>query len=506
MRHRTILLIIFLTGVGNLCLSQDISRLRDSITANNLQKHIEFLCDEQKGGRKFASKEEADAANYIRDLFNRSELISSGEGFENYFQNYTLTYDTLMKFSIENQNYHINYISDFFSWEFCFLSDSNQEEIVYAGFGLDSDSYSDYRLIDVENKWVVVEINSPLDNNGNLLESFDFDKPIDYSQINLKKDIAKRNGAKGVIFRINSELYPDFLASNTNAWYHYRSKEMTSINNLIGTYPAIFTKNNSIDSLFGINTKQLNDEINTILIKRISPAGIFNTSVSFNIQKDQRHFHSQNVIGIIAGKDENVGLIISAHYDAVGLKDSVFYPGANDNASGTAALIELSKALSKTIKAGNIPEKSIAFVAFSGEEEGLVGSDYFVKNLPFKINSNLININIDGIGFLDPTREEKNRFTYLLTSKDEIDRIKPIVEEQLSRIFPPFSVVFLDDSYSSDHFSFFNEGYRAFCFMTGGAKNHTPDDTPETISYQNFESVTRYIFDFIQIYSPCLKD
>jgi hypothetical protein len=272
---------ILFPGFFNLCKAQDFLRFKDSITENTLRKHIEILCDKESGGRKFATQGEKNAANYIRDEFIKSGLTGSAKEIDNYFQNYTLSYDTLISFNIENQNKELFYLSDFFTWEFCFLHDKAKVDIVYAGFGIDGENYSDYKNIDVKNKWVVVEINSPIDSSGKLMDFFDFKKPMDFSQIYLKKEVAQENGAIGIIFKINSEEYPELLSKNANKWFVYRSKEIAAINRLIGTYPGIFAKQSAIDSLMSLNTKEFNERINSQLklvfhLRLISSSGILN--------------------------------------------------------------------------------------------------------------------------------------------------------------------------------------------------------------------------------------
>jgi hypothetical protein len=120
-----------------------------------------------------------------------------------------------------------------------------------------------------------------------------------------------------------------------------------------------------------------------------------------------------------------------------------------------------------------------------------------VKHNPILIDSNTININMDGIGFLDPTQQSKGDFTYILASEKEIARVKPELNKLASREMPPMSIIFLEDPNSSDHASFFYDGLHAMCFMTGGDFNHTAQDSPATLNYHNAKSVTRFAFDFV---------
>jgi hypothetical protein len=102
------------------------------------------------------------------------------------------TFDTLISFYIKNENKKLTDLYDFFTWEWCFLRDTQQLELIYAGFGLDRPDYSDYKNIDVKGKWVVVELNSPVDSSGNLVADVDFEKPGNYYDIEPKKLTAQK--------------------------------------------------------------------------------------------------------------------------------------------------------------------------------------------------------------------------------------------------------------------------------------------------------------------------
>lgn len=492
-------MLIFLM-LCNVCKAQNFSTFKDSIRKEILQKHLEILCDEQKGGRKFATQGEKNAAYYIREQFIKSGLANRSDEIENYFQNYVLNYDTLINFNIQNKNNTLSYVSDFLTWHFCFLPDTSIEELIYAGFGLDGENYSDYKNIDVKNKWAVVEFNSPIDSSGNLMDYFDFNKPHDKSQINQKKEIAQKNGARGIIFKINSDDYPAYRATDISIWKYYRSKDKLAENLMYGTFPAIFARHSAIDSLMGINTKKFNEQTNSILKKGLSVSGRGKATVSFKIDKQRRPFYSQNVIGILEGKKKIIGTIVSAHYDAVKLNDTLFYPGANDNASGTSAVIQLADVYSKIVKSGYIPKKSIAFIAFSGEEEGLVGSNYFIKHKPFLMDSTTININLDAIGVMDSERFEK-RGLYISAPESVLNKIQEEFTQIASQETPPISLEFNQYYQYSDNACFIYDGYPAMHLLSGWGPMHTPQDSPEIIDYNNFESVTRFVFDIILTYN-----
>ena len=280
---KNIVLFFIIIATCNLLKAQNFSTFRDSIVKENLEKDIMFLCDSSLSGRKIASTGEKKVANYIREQFVKSGLTGKiGENL-NYYQDFTLTYDSLLSFNIYNDNTSLDYISDFFTCEFCFLDDTSDVQLVYGGFGLERDDYSDYKNMDVKNKWVVVESNSPIDSTGKLLSNFDFNEPVNYEMYD-KKQIAQKYGARGIIFKIPSQRYiPEVLSRIAGNPYIYGTKENAALNLEIGTFPKIIAKKEQIDLLMGVNTRNLDTLINSKLRNKQSPAGIAGTKVSFTI-------------------------------------------------------------------------------------------------------------------------------------------------------------------------------------------------------------------------------
>jgi hypothetical protein len=499
---RMILFFIFVK-LCDLIVAQSISSFRDNISKENLEKHVNFLCDPGLSGRKFSTAGERKVAGYLQEQFARSGLAGNFGNCANYCQDFALNYDSLLSFNIYNDRARMEYLSDFFSFEFCFLTDVSAVELVYAGFGLDREDYSDYKDLNVKNKWVAVEINSPVDSSGKLTDQFDFNSPVKLSEMDEKKQTAQKHGASGIIFKVNSRKYlPEVLSHVIPGRSTYGTKESVAFNLAYGTFPGIIAKSGKIDSLMGVNTTDFNARVNSMLRNKQSPAGIAGADVTFNLKTKKIKFSSQNVIGVIKGKNEKAGIIISAHYDAVKDNDSLFYPGANDNAAGTAAVLQLSEVFSKISEAGYVPERSIAFVLFSGEEEGIVGSTSFVKNIPFETDSSTVNINLDCVGILD-TVNNKNGRASISAPENIINRYKEIFKDLNAKEVQPLELNFDNFYQYSDNASFSYEGYQAMHISTGGGEYiHSPQDRAELINYWNLVNVTRLIFDFACFLDP----
>ncbi|MEL1240764.1 M20/M25/M40 family metallo-hydrolase [Flavobacterium flavipallidum] len=208
---------------------------------------------------------------------------------------------------------------------------------------------------------------------------------------------------------------------------------------------------------------------------------------------------TQNVVGYIEGSDsqlKNEYIVIGAHYDHWGWgginsgskkKDTVaIHNGADDNASGVSALLCI---LEQVTKAKVKPKRSIIFVSFSGEEEGLLGSKYFIKHLPVPMASVKVMLNMDMVGRLNA--EKQIYMGGAGTFPDGVDLMKKIGEN--SGLNP---VIHAGDVGGSDHVSFYKAGISAVGFHTGGhPQYHTPEDDFDLINFKGGALVTQYIYN-----------
>ncbi|WP_276380956.1 M28 family metallopeptidase [Flavobacterium sp. H4147] len=208
---------------------------------------------------------------------------------------------------------------------------------------------------------------------------------------------------------------------------------------------------------------------------------------------------TQNVFGFIEGSDEklkNEFIVIGAHYDHWGWggigsgskkKDTVaIHNGADDNASGVSALLCILEEVSKLkVK----PKRSIIFVSFSGEEEGLLGSKYFVNHLPVKKESIKVMLNMDMVGRLNA--EKQIYMGGAGTFPNGVELMQNL--GQNSGLNP---VVFAGDVGGSDHVTFYKAGISAIGFHTGGhPQYHTPEDDIDLINFEGGALVSKYIYN-----------
>lgn len=207
---------------------------------------------------------------------------------------------------------------------------------------------------------------------------------------------------------------------------------------------------------------------------------------------------TQNVVGYIEGSDENLKnefIVIGAHYDHWGWggqasgskkKDVVaIHNGADDNASGVSALLCILEELSKT---KTKPKRSIIFISFSGEEEGLLGSKYFVSHLPVEKTALKVMLNMDMVGRLNA--EKQIYMGGAGTFPEGVELMKRIGEN--SGLNP---VIHAGEVGGSDHVSFYKSGISVIGFHTGGhPQYHTPEDDIDLINVDGGAMVAKYIY------------
>ncbi len=212
---------------------------------------------------------------------------------------------------------------------------------------------------------------------------------------------------------------------------------------------------------------------------------------------------SENVLAFIEGseKPEEI-IVISAHLDHLGIRNGEIYNGADDNGSGTVAILKIAEAFQKAKEFGNGPKRSILFLHVTGEEKGLLGSKYYVNNPVFPLINTVANLNIDMIGRVDDTHEGNPNYIYLIGSdklSTELHNISEEINTKFTNINLDYS--FNDDEdpnrfyYRSDHYNFAKNNIPIIFYFNGTHQDyHQPSDTPDKINYELLQKRTQLIF------------
>ena len=213
---------------------------------------------------------------------------------------------------------------------------------------------------------------------------------------------------------------------------------------------------------------------------------------------------SENVVAFIQGSEfpEEI-IVLSAHLDHVGVdeKGNVFN-GADDDGSGTIAMLEMAEAFQRAVKDGNGPKRSILFLHVTGEEIGLFGSRYYTENPIFPLTNTVCNLNTDMIGRIAPDKVDTPNYIYLIGS-DRLSQELHDVSAQIAKKYSDLEIDYtyndLDDPnrfyYRSDHYNFAKNNIPVIFYFNGVHEDyHKISDTPDKIVYELMEKRTKLIF------------
>jgi len=455
--------------------------------ANNddIKSYIDELTNKKMEGRKAGTQGEKLASEYIASIFKKYGLTPA---FGNsYFQEFEfisgveLGKNNKLKIScseksiieksfILNENYLPLAISK---------SAEIKNSIAFAGYGITAPelNYDDYKDLNVENKTVIVLMHYPKEKDEN--NPFKNIQYQNYGDIQYKIFNAANHKAAGIIFvkdLINHPGTEDELI---------QLKEFTVYG--AASIPAIHIKRQAILPILekcGFNLSELEKEIEQTL----QPGSKIIPNIEAEIKVDliKKKAMARNVGAITKGKSDSK-IVIGAHYDHLGASEKevgAYYPGADDNASGVAGLLYLAKRLSSK----NDYDSSILFIAFSAEEIGVQGSNFFVNSGIIPINNIKAMINMDMIGRL----REKN---LIIGGAETADEFKLII----NKFRRDLNIKFSGDGYGpSDHSVFYNKNIPVLFFFTGAhSDHHSTSDTAEKINIDGLQEIADLIYDIV---------
>lgn len=219
---------------------------------------------------------------------------------------------------------------------------------------------------------------------------------------------------------------------------------------------------------------------------------------------NNKYNDSENVVAFIKGSEfpEEI-VVISAHYDHVGMdSEGNIYNGADDDGSGTVSILEIAEAFKEAQNDGYQPRRSILFLHVTGEEKGLLGSDYYTKNPIFPLENTVTDLNTDMIGRIDPKHEDNPNYIYLIGS-DKLSTQLHELSEDVNNKYTQFDLdyTYNDENdpnrfyYRSDHYNFAKHNIPVIFYFNGThADYHQPTDTPDKIEYDLMARRAQLIF------------
>jgi hypothetical protein len=222
-----------------------------------------------------------------------------------------------------------------------------------------------------------------------------------------------------------------------------------------------------------------------------------------NAKRNENLPDSENIWAYIEGSEKpNEIVVLSAHYDHVGIKNGEVYNGADDDGSGTVALMEMAASFQKAKNEGNGPKRSILILHVTGEEHGLHGSRYYSENPLFPLKNTVADVNIDMIGRRDDFHKDSNNYVYVIGSdylSTDLFNICESVNQQYIKLAIDYKYNDKNDPnrfyYRSDHYNFAKHNIPSvFLFNGTHADYHKPGDEVSKIEFEALTKRTQYAF------------
>uniref|UniRef100_A0A7V2ZJC8 M28 family peptidase n=1 Tax=Ignavibacterium album TaxID=591197 RepID=A0A7V2ZJC8_9BACT len=450
------------------------------ITKEEIYEHIKYLASDELEGRFTGTEQCRIAAEYIAKEFEKAGLLPVFNG--SYFQEFPFiseikTGDNSFEI-ISKEKSFLEIQKDYTPLPF---SDnlSIEGKLVFAGYGISSkeNNYDDYDGIDVKDKVVIVFRGHPDVNTAH--------SPFEQlASLRFKATVARDKGAAGIIFVNTADKKDDDKLIKLE--YDGAAK--------IKGVSILQIKRDVLQKLF--SDKNLDIDILEKQISENKKPNSFELDKSARIKTEVIEVESisWNVGAMLKGNDPKLSdeyLVIGAHFDHLGWGkqnslyqgEPMIHNGADDNASGTTGLLELAE---KFGSEKNNLKRSVVFFAFSGEELGLLGSNYLVNNFPLPIEKVVSMINMDMIGRLKDS-------SLIVYGTGTSSNWKKLLNDKNSF---GFKLTFNDEGFGpSDHSSFYGKKIPVLFFFTGTHSDyHKPSDDYDKINSEGQEKVLKYIY------------
>jgi len=481
MRSKLFLLITFSLGsiyiIGQ---NEVLLEASNSIKIDELKEKMYKYSSDEFEGKDTPSKGQELAVIYLANHYKKLNIPPVKNN--SYFQPVPLQFENKPEISLNISDKYFTYYDDYISYQNGPDKIYSNEDILYAGYGIEDNRYSDYKDIDVKGKVVVVSGGEPMKNNEYFINGKEKSKWSNIRQeINLKSETAKSKGALALII-VDEYLHRRYSYRNKYSDIGRGEKRMKLGNKESNNFQVL---------LFSEKHKEylLND----------------NLRLNMNFKKDVQKFSADNVAAIIRGAefpDEYV--ILTAHLDHVGVQNGDIYNGADDNGSGTVAMLEIAEAFALAKEQGYLPKRSIVFLHVTAEERGLLGSEYYADFDPLvPIENTIANLNMDMMGRADPNRGVKNlNYVYVIGSdilSDDLHKINLEANENYANLELDFRFNDINDPnqfyYRSDHYHFVKNNIPAIFYFSGVHEDyHQPTDTAEKILYEPYKRRVKLIF------------
>ncbi len=511
-----------------------------TITPEDLSAYLYFYASDFFEGRETATRGQKMAAHYLASQYRKLGLAPKGtvetddaralEAYLQPFPVYSRTLDRALLTHVQGADTVATYAYGPDAQEGFYLAFGSRARtaggVVFAGYGIDSEDdlgYSDYRAleeggIDVKGKWVVVLRDEPMAADSTSLLTDD-GTPSRWSANPVTKyRPALFRDARGLL--MVGDTGP--MGVDVAARAEDRAAALGDVENLAlqpasngsGGYPPFYVISSAVaDALLapqGVSVAEARAQIDAQKAPYVFE--VEGASLGSELSFSSQELQTENVLAFLEGSDPDLKdevVVLSSHYDHIGFEPpgtegDTINNGADDDGSGNVTMLEVAEAFAKAKAAGHGPRRSLLFLSVSGEEKGLLGSEYYADQEPvMPLQQTVANLNVDMIGRHDPSREGSTEYVYIIGGQlisDDLHAVNTTVNGATGLGLA------LDQRFNtredpnqfyrrSDHANFGKHGIPFIFYFTGTHPDyHQPTDEAYKIDYDRMARIGRLIF------------
>ncbi|MCB9235136.1 MAG: M28 family peptidase [Bacteroidia bacterium] len=483
------------------------AKFAGTISPEDLKAHLTFLASDELEGRETATRGQRVAAKYIAAQFGRLGLkppvIENGQ--YSYLQTFLLESASVKSARISlSPKSEYSLMKDFFAFNRGAFAQDLKGDLVFAGYGIGEEKYNNIGNTLLSGKIAVVLSGEPVGADGNYLLT-GTTEPSEWStELRKKRNYLQEKGAIAMLTILKKEDFDRYINSRWVKRLVEGSSLGLAADKTDPPIPMIYLSEEMGLELFKKNKMKLDDVRKSLNQYALVPEqGFKGASFSMTVESEVKEVESHNVLGLLEGTGDSKDIIlVTAHYDHLGISGDDIYNGADDDGSGTVTVLELAEAFTLAAQNGYRPNRSILFMCVSGEEKGLLGSEYYTEHPVFPLENTICDLNIDMIGRVDKQHESNENYVYVIGSdrlSSELHEINESANKDFTRLTLDYTYNSEDDPnrfyYRSDHYNFAKHNIPVIFYFTGVHDDyHKPTDTVEKIRFGKMTTIGELVF------------
>ncbi|RTQ53590.1 M28 family peptidase [Hymenobacter gummosus] len=465
----------------------------NTITPEDLRRHLTVLASDEYEGRETGQKGQKMAAEYLAKQFAALGLTGPVPNSDNpYIQHFTMERSSWayeqMQLLVGKQSFQA--LTDYYVGGNAVFAQPTVVEPVFVGYGIEQEGYNDYAGLDVAGKDIIILGGEPLKDGKPVLGQEG--KPSKWADPRMKESLAMRKNPRSVfIINPDADKFIQLLARIkpylSQSRMNFPGKQGPARAASFSVSPAVGV------ALLGTNAAGLAKYQAAVAAAGQPVKSPFKPAkVTVRAPRKTETFATENVMGLLEGSDKkDEVLVLSAHYDHLGIQDGKVYNGADDDGSGTVSVLEQAEAFVQAKKDGHGPRRSILFLTVTGEEKGLFGSEYYTDNPVIPLAQTIADLNMDMVGRYDDQHKAGDQYVELVGS-DKLSSELHAISEEANKKYTQLDLGYRYNDpkdpervyYRSDHYNFAKHKVPVIFYTTGDhADYHQATDDVDKIEF-----------------------